>query len=383
MKSLIHNILHIIRYLLSAAILLFSIATLMGHSYLQTFLLWLLIAVLLVWPPSFKKLWGKHVSVALRISSIILLFIVGFMAFAPGPKTSIYISEELKQELMDIYDQRVSQWPEGTESIFIQTQYGKVHVLSCGDIENPPLVMIHAASMGAHSWAENLEPLLENYRVYAIDNIGEGNRSELDNAMEYPESQKEIADHFATIMDALDIESSPVLGASNGGFVAMCYTYHYPQRVQSLALFGPMGLTQLSGKSFMMLSIASMYPFQFVRERVMRWALGDDDYVIDTYGEWFNTIMKATIPSVAKPVPMTKTEKSEMDLPVLLFLGSKDQLVGDVEIARSYAQDYPDIQIEVLESSHIIAVEHARYVNEVLAAFLDQHEGSTTEKTVR
>jgi pimeloyl-ACP methyl ester carboxylesterase len=144
-----------------------------------------------------------------------------------------------------------------------------------------------------------------------------------------------------------------------------------------------MGLTQLSGKSFMMLSIASMYPFQFVRERVTLWALGDNKYVIDTYGEWFNTIMKATIPSVAEPVPMTAVQKAKMDMPVLLFLGTRDQLVGNAEIARGLAEEFPDIQIEVLESGHIIAVEHADHVNEVLADFLDQHEGSRTEKTVR
>jgi pimeloyl-ACP methyl ester carboxylesterase len=383
MKSLITYIIHIIRYLLAAAVLLFSVATLMGHSYVQTFLLWLLILALVYWPPIFKKNWGSGISALVRISTVLLLFIIGFMVFAPGPKESIYISEELRQNLMEVYDQRIMQWPEGTESIFIQTQYGKVHILACGDTENPPLVMIHAASMGAHSWAENLEPLLEDYRVYAIDNIGEGNKSELDNAVKYPESQQEIADHFASVMDALGIESAPLLGASNGGFVAMCYTHYYPHRVQSLALFGPMGLTQLSKKSFMMLSIASMYPFQFVRDRVTRWAIGDSRYVVDTYGEWFNTIMKATIPSVAEPVPMTRIQKMEMDLPVLLFLGTEDQLVGDVEIARSYAEDFPDIQIEILESSHIVAVEHAGYVNEVLAGFLDQHEGSRTEKTVR
>jgi len=39
--------------------------------------------------------------------------------------------------------------------------------------------MFHAASMGAHSWAENLEPVINHYNIYAFDNPGEGNRSEL------------------------------------------------------------------------------------------------------------------------------------------------------------------------------------------------------------
>ena len=87
------------------------------------------------------------------------------------------MSEEHQKELMNIYDQKVKDWPEDTEDIYIKTSYGSVHVLACGSKYKPPLLLFHAASMGAHSWAENLEPLLSNYRIFAIDNIGEGNKS--------------------------------------------------------------------------------------------------------------------------------------------------------------------------------------------------------------
>ena len=138
-----------------------------------------------------------------------------------------------------------------------------------------------------------------------------------------------------------------------------------------MALFGPMGLTQLSGKSIMMLSVASMYPFQFVRDRVTKWALGDAPEIRDSYGDWFNCIMKATIPSVAMPEPMTTEQKASMDLPVLLFLGSDDPIVGEVEHAKKVAEEYPDIRIEVLDSGHLVAVEHAEYVNSVVSEFLN------------
>ena len=372
MKHIGLIILQIFRYLLVILLLLFSIATFVGHSYLQSFLIWLMVVAMIYWPRAIGEKWGRRISLGIRLASIVILFCISFLAFKPAPKSSIYLSEELRNELMNIYDQKVTSWPENTEDIFIESTYGTVHVLACGNTENPPLVMIHAASMGAHSWAENLDPLIDHYRIYSIDNIGEGNKSVLRNALVYPKTQKEIADHFALIMDSLGVKSSPLFGASNGGFIAMCYTYYHPERVESLALFGPMGLTQLSGKSIMMLSVASMYPFQFVRDRVTKWALGDAPEVIDSYGDWFNCIMKATIPSVAMPEPMTTEQKAKMDLPVLLFLGSKDPIVGEVEHAKEIAEEYPDIQIEVLDSGHLVAVEHAADVNSVVAEFLGQ-----------
>ena len=72
-------------------------------------------------------------------------------------------------------------------------------------------------------------------------------------------------------------------------------------------------------------------------------------------------------------MPLSKEQKQEMKLPVLLFLGTKDDIVGDAEMAKQTAQEYPNIQTEILESGHLIAVEHANYVNIKIADFLNNN----------
>ncbi|MCY1720088.1 alpha/beta hydrolase [Prolixibacteraceae bacterium Z1-6] len=360
-----------LKWILIVLILLFALATFMGKSYLQTIVL-LLIAVFLAWWPNLTKAkWSKKISLFSRIGIILILILPNIFCFNPEPKTSIYLTEEYKNELHKIYDNKVKEWPADTEDIFLETQYGKVHILVCGSTEKPPLIMIHAASMGAHSWAENLEPLLGHFRIYSFDNIGEGNKSELRNALVYPQNGKELADLYASMANELGIKSCPVLGASNGGFAAQNFAYYYPDKVEKLALFGPMGLTQLTGKSIFMLAVATIYPFDSIRDYVTKWALGENEYVNKKYGDWFNCILRGTIPSLATPVPMTQEQKEKMNLPVLLFLGTKDAIVGDAEMARQKAKKYPNIEIEILESGHLIAVEQAEYVNKKLKLFLN------------
>ena len=342
----------------------------MGKSYIQTLLILIIVTALIYWPSYFVKKWNSRTSLTIRILSILILFIINVAFFRPGPKTSIYLSDDYKSRLLEIYDLKMKEWPKETEDIYVKTKYGKVHILACGLKENPPLIMIHAASMGAHSWADNLEPLLNYYRIYSIDNIGEGNKSELKNATTYPDDEKKIADFYAELLDSIGVKRSPVFGASNGGFIAMNYAYYYPERVESLVLFGPMGLTKLTGRSIIMLSIATMYPFQFVRNFVIDWALGKNEYVLNKYKDWFNCIMEGTIPSVAMPEPMTVEQKKKMDIPILLFLGTKDQIVGDVEFAEKKAKEFPNIKIVVLESGHLIAVEYFEVVNEQIKSFL-------------
>ena len=131
-----------------------------------------------------------------------------------------------------------------------------------------------------------------------------------------------------------------------------------------------MGLTKLTSSSVFMISVASMYPSQFIRNRVTKWAIGEDKYCNDKYGDWFNCIMKATIPSIGKPIPMNREQKHEMTMPILLFLGTKDAIVGDAVFAKEVAQEYPNIKIEVLESGHLVATEQSDYVNQKLKEFL-------------
>jgi len=362
---------NIIKWIIIILLTLFSFATFFGNNYGQTIVLILIASALAYWPNYVRKKWNETTSFLIRTVFIAILIALNTAVFKSASK-SIYTSEENKQQLMELYDIKQSFWPQGTREIYIDTKYGRVHLLTCGAQDHPPLVMLHAASMGAHSWAENLNFLLNNYCIYAIDNIGEGNKSQLYDALTFPQTEKEIADLYASLLDSLSIERAPVFGASNGGYIAQVLAYYYPEKVESLVLFAPMGLTQLTNGSVFMMAVATMYPLQSIRGRVTKWAIGEDQYCNDKYGDWFNAIMKGTIPSIGKPIPMTIEQKRDMKMPVLLFIGTQDKIVGVADHATSTAEEYPNIQIEVLKSGHLIAVEHRDYVNQKVKAFLNR-----------
>ncbi len=357
-----------IKVVFSLLLLLFGAAVYLGGNYWQTLSLLAIIVALFYWP-IFRT--TRAWSLGSRLLTIGLVIVLQFTVFRSPPKESIYLSDAAREEIRTLYALKKQAWPQGAEDIWLDTEYGQVHVLAYGDTTLPPLLLFHAASMGAHSWAENIAPLVGKYRLYAIDNIGEGNLSALADASVFPGSSKEIADLYAHLADALGVERAPVFGASNGGYIAQVYACFYPERVESLVLFGPMGITPLSGKSIFMLAVSSMYPLPWVRHRVAHWAFGDDPYCHRKYGDWFDAIMKGTIPSVAKPEPMTEAQKAGMKLPILLFLGSSDPIVGDVQIARRAAEAYPNIRIEVLASGHLVGIEQRDYVNQQVSGFLE------------
>ncbi len=283
---------------------------------------------------------------------------------------SIYKSPEYQAKLMAIYDAKLEQWPVPYESVFVDTAFGKVHVVISGPQDAPPVLLLHATGMAAWSWLYNVESLVDHFRTYAIDHIGEPGKSELYDLNNYPRDPQELSDLCQEICENLGVQSSVVIGASNGGFLSMNFAYHNPDRVQKMVLLGPMGVSQPLLSTGIRMGVVSILPMNSLLVSTSRWAIGADPNVHEKCGEWFSTLMRGTIPKVAFPKFISPEQKQSIKVPVLLFLGSRDNVVGDHEKAAANAQQFPNIQIEVLDSGHLIGVEHADTVNKRINEFL-------------
>ena len=77
--------------------------------------------------------------------------------------------------------------------------------------------------------------------------------------------------------------------------------------------------------------------------RTVNWALGDNPAVRNFSGEWFLTMMEGVVPRVALPRAVKPEHLQSINLPVLLFLGTKDNVVGSSKKAEKRAKNIPNI----------------------------------------
>src|SRR5512143_1407210 len=89
----------------------------------------------------------------------------------------VFTSPEGKTEVMCAYQAILDRWPVPYEELTISTCFGETHVIASGPENAQPVVLLHALLATATSWYRNVEALSQTYRVYAIDIIGEGNKS--------------------------------------------------------------------------------------------------------------------------------------------------------------------------------------------------------------
>jgi deazaflavin-dependent oxidoreductase (nitroreductase family) len=293
---------------------------------------------------------------------------------SPG-RCGIYRSAEDQRAVLAAYDRLAATWPVERRDLDLATSVGSVHVIDSGPIDGRPVLLLHAASMGAISWAPNVAALVDaGFRPYAVDHPGEANRSVLADPARYPADDDEVAALYAEVADGLGIAGCPVIGASAGGQRALRYALAHPDRVTHLALVGPMGLTPLGPGALLRMVAASLRPTARRVRATAAWALGAAPAVVELYGPWFALVLRSVAPPprVARPTATPARLLRTVSAPTLVVLGGDDRLVGRPERAMRRARNLPDVTVHVLPSGHLVNVERAEDVDALLLRLLDR-----------
>lgn len=351
---------------------LITISMVLLQNWLQAFIL--LLVVLLCLPPVsnlIKKQFDFSIHPILRVLLVVVL-LFAFSRTILGEKiTSIYASPEAKAEFMEIYDQKMTEWPVEYEDIFLNTEYGVVHVIASGPEDAPPMMMLHASGVAGWSWKFNVEELSQYYRTYTIDTLGDVGKSEytdIDNILKDGEDQ---ADLYAEIADQLGIEKAVVVGASDGGAIASYFAIHYPERVEKLVLMGPMGYAGAT-RSIISIMFAQFFPLEPIQNATFKWAFSDSDVLIEEFGEWFTLTMTEYVGGAIRVAPseLSPEQRQSIQVPVLFIFGTRDNLVGDPQAAKELVQDVPDVRVEIIEAGHLMGGENPEECNQLILDFV-------------
>ena len=359
----------VISWIFSVLLAIAAVAIFGMGGRLQTLLF--LGIVLLLLPPFrtfIQNLTGKSLSWWARGLLIIGLSAGVILSFTLNPAKSIYKSPKVEAQLMDIYNAKLAEWPVPYESVFLDTSYGKVHVIMSGPIDAPPLLLIHASAVAGWSWLDNVGELNQHYRTYAVDSIGDVGKSVLRDLNTPLAGAQEIGAFYTEVTDKLGFNQAYLAGASIGGYIATNYALYAPERVKKLVLLGSMGYGS-TNTTVLLMVLAQSFPLRWVQDRTLAWALGDAPHVKERFGQWFRLVLSGTVPKPTPPSSFTPEQLQQMQVPVLAFFGTKDKVIGDAGKARALAENIPDVRVELVESGHLIGGELPDIVNPAMIEF--------------
>lgn len=159
----------------------------------------------------------------------------------------VYKSDAGYMKLYQWYEKKVSQLPINVESIHLETSAGITHILTSGDPDAPPLIVLHGMNMNAAAMDTILVEFALTHRVYAVDIIGMPGKSA---GTRFSRKNDDYPSWLSEVLKKLNIKKADFLGLSFGGWLILKLASVCPCKINSAVLLDSGGITpfKLSGQ---------------------------------------------------------------------------------------------------------------------------------------
>lgn len=197
----------------------------------------------------------------------------------------IYKSEKGKEAILSLYDKQLARLGHKYEDLYIDTSFGKTHIIETGTTSGIPLLVFHG---GNATSAYNLlfcDFLMRDFHIYAIDTIGHPGKSDETSLSsgnyDYGKWVKEVIDH-------LGYEKISCFGGSFGaGIIAktMCVA---PEKVQRAVLYVPSGIQNAPAINSMSMMVPMImywitHEDKWLKKCILPMAVTEDNITDDIY----------------------------------------------------------------------------------------------------
>ena len=168
------------------------------------------------------------------------------------------------------YDAAMKLWPVPYEGVEIPTRFGTTHVVVTGPKDAPPLVLLHGYMVTLTMWSPNIADFSKDYRVYAIDVMGQPGRSIPDPDEPIRDAEDYVAWLSATL-NGLNLDRIFLVGMSYGGWLALNLAMTAPERVRKLVLLSPAGFLPLVRQFSLRGMLMGLFPTRLTTDSLMGW----------------------------------------------------------------------------------------------------------------
>jgi len=127
-------------------------------------------------------------------------------------------SEAGKSKILDLYHQKLKDLSVDYTEKLLETKFGITNVISIGDTNLPPLILIHGTGGCAPQILESFPNLSSKYCVYAVDVLAQPNKS-AENRLDM--SSLDYGKWLIEIIIKLRLKNVTLVGFSFGGFISL------------------------------------------------------------------------------------------------------------------------------------------------------------------
>ncbi|WP_346861640.1 alpha/beta hydrolase [uncultured Draconibacterium sp.] len=282
---------------------------------------------------------------------------------------SNYTSAQAKNEIKQLYFQKLDELPLHYELIKIETTFGDTNVIATGQKDKTPLVLLHGYYCSAPLALDALIGLTKDFRIYAVDILGQANLS-AENRLS--KTDNTYGKWMYEILSRLNLWNVVLVGISLGGFVTLKTLIFDERRIAKTFLITPDGIAKahfLTTALKIKLPIALYKRFKnpgHLQELTNNLFSEKNRY----YTQLLAIILKNFIPDSANCPLFNKKDVAQISTPLYIFAAKYDILFPGIKLLKRAKKLFPSIQdVWLLKNSkHILRTDDNKLISQIIYA---------------
>lgn len=256
---------------------------------------------------------------------------------------SFFEHPEAKQRILQLYDSKLEELAISYEMQKIETSFGNTNIILTGPVDAPPLVLLHGSNGCAPVALEAMQGLINDFRIYAIDVVGQPNLS----AEVRPDMKGNAYGQWMfEILTRLNIWKAILIGISFGGFISWKTLVFDDKRIKRAFFLMPAGIVngsawQLLTKVFLQMKL---YRWRKKEKYLLRF-LNDVFTEKDSFALQFLSTLFLRYKMDFSPIPLIKEiEAKKIKTPLHFISADQDLLFPGEKMQQRTKNIFPTIQ---------------------------------------
>ncbi|UXP30817.1 alpha/beta hydrolase [Reichenbachiella agarivorans] len=282
--------------------------------------------------------------------------------------------EEVKsedKEYYQAYNQTLSLWNTPYHEVHVPTSHGKAHVIVSGPKSGEPLVLLHGMNASSTMWYPNVKALSQHYRVYAIDYLLEPGKSQMNKEIG---DMDDLMNWYHEVFEGLKLEEFSLIGASEGGWLAVRNALRQESRVKRLILLSPLqtfiwippGLKMSHNITYSIApkreDLRDVLSTMSTQVDEMEQAYIDQYFIATQIAEKRLLMFKMT--------PFSDDELKSLTMPILVLIGDQD-IVNKEKSLENAKELLPKVETGTIkDAGHFLSMDQPKIVNKWMLEFL-------------
>lgn len=289
----------------------------------------------------------------------------------------VYKSPKSEQIIRDLYNDQVASLNIEYEDMYVDTRFGKTHLIKTGNPNGKPIILFHGGNSTAPCYLKDFLVLRNRYLLYAPDTMGHPGKSA---QTVLSAKNLEYGEWASDVIDGLGYKQMICMGGSYGGGVLAKLMCVAPQKISKAIMIVPSGICNVSTANILLKLGIPMIMYimtkseKWLKKAILPMAVDESEIeestLIMVRNSFEHVRVKAGMPSNVK-----ESEMKNYNAPTLLIAGEKDVLFPGERVIDRAKILIPNLKTYLMVGSghmSILSSDKHKYIIKMMTDFLEE-----------